>query len=450
MSELRLSRLLRGAQKNAVEDVAALVPGGVRVEDLEGKVLVSVGEPTGGQHPIRQHPIRVGARVVGIVTGSDEAERVARWIAHLFAREEEKLALAQETLGRYKELTVLYDLGDALSRVLDVREIAHMVVHEAQRFLAAAQATLYLVGDGRSTLEALAVAGAEEAPRVSLDEESLERRVLRSGRAELVEEVPLAEGGVSLGVGSIVCAPLRTGETVAGILRVTSAPGTRWTAGELKLLTSLAGSSAAAISHAVLHREQLHKQALRTRIDRFVSPGFVEDAMAGRAERAWEGLAVLYCDLARTGVGVGEAASTEAMVDALGAATCTALDVLLSHGATVHADSAEALVAVFPHDEGFTASALRAIDAAFALGERLARRRGGPLDRLPGVGIARGEPDRQGRHGDVFRGLGAAATLQAMATGRVLVDPDVAQALGGRRECVALPRPDAPAYEVRT
>ncbi|MCA9612592.1 MAG: hypothetical protein KC586_07520, partial [Myxococcales bacterium] len=69
MSELRLTRLLRGAQKSAIEDVAALVPGGVRVEDLEGKVLISLGEPSGSPHAIRQHPIRVGTRVVGIVTG---------------------------------------------------------------------------------------------------------------------------------------------------------------------------------------------------------------------------------------------------------------------------------------------------------------------------------------------------------------------------------------------
>lgn len=444
-TRLTLARLLRGAHRGAIEDVATLLPSGVRIEDTAGHALLSFGE----LDPEPQaFPIAIGSHVLGLVLGGAGSDRVARLVQHLYEREEEKLALAQETLGRYKELTVLYDLGESLSRVLDVSEIATRIVREAQRFLQASEATLYLVAASRTELDPIATAGeqpSEEASprRLTLEGDALEARVVRSGQAELVEDARRDETTLC----SLLCAPLRSGDEVFGILRVASGPHTRWTAGELKLVTSLAGSSASAISHAMLHREQLHKQALRSRIDRFVSPTFVEEALAG-TQGAREGLAVLFCDLTEPGL-AAEASSPQHVLDALGAATCTALAVLLAHGATVDAEHAETLVAVFPNDEGFAASALAATDAALALGLALGESHGGPLARVPGVGIARGDLDANGDTASVFRGIGVAASLQSTSGGRVLVDPDVAQALHGRRQCIALRRPDAPGYEVR-
>jgi len=454
-ARLTLARLLRGPHRRAIEDVAALLPSGVQIEDAAGTTLLSIGslDPDASTFPLFGGADgATSEHVLGIVRGGVGADRVARLVRHLYEREGEKLALAQETLGRYKELTVLYDLGESLSRVLDVGEIAARVVQEAQRFLQASEATLFLVAASRTELEPIAAAGERAAVRLSLDGGALEARVVRSGQAELVEDAPRDDGTFV----SLLCAPLRSGDEVFGILRVASEPRrpadvsrARWTAGELKLVTSLAGSSATAISHAMLHRDQLHKHALRSRIDRFVSPTFVEEALAGTHERAREGLAVLFCDLTEPGL-AAETSSAQDVLDALGAATCAALAVLLAHGATVDAEHPETLVAVFPNDDGFAASALAATDAALALGLALSRSHGGPLARVPGVGIARGDLAAGGDTAGVFRGIGVAAGLQSTAGGRVLVDPDVAQALHGRRECVALRRPDAPGYEVRT
>lgn len=181
-TRLTLARLLRGAHRGAIEDVATLLPSGVRIEDTAGHALLSFGE----LDPEPQaFPIAIGSHVLGLVLGGAGSDRVARLVQHLYEREEEKLALAQETLGRYKELTVLYDLGESLSRVLDVSEIATRIVREAQRFLQASEATLYLVAASRTELDPIATAGeqpSEEASprRLTLEGDALEACIERA------------------------------------------------------------------------------------------------------------------------------------------------------------------------------------------------------------------------------------------------------------------------------
>lgn len=439
MTRLDLGRLLRGPHRRAVEDVAALLPSPPCLEDERGRAVI--GERREGE----RHAIVVGDREIGAVWGAGGAT-LARLVAHLYEREQEKLALANETLGRYKELTVLYDLTDALSRVLEVREIARMVVEEAHRFLRAGEAVLFLVDPRHEKLDPIGAAGESRSSGALPIDEGLEGRVVRTGQAEIVEEARMPGEDAPR---SQLCAPLRSGESVFGILRVTSAANARWTAGELKLVTSLAGSAASAISHAVLHQEQLRKQALRSRIERFVGPTFVEHALEGRSDSARSALAVLFCDLAEVVSGVDADLRPEEVLDTMGAAMCVALDALLAHGATVNTTNGEMLVALFPHDDGFDAAARAATDAALALARALDRRGGGPLVHPPGIGVVGAEAASAEEHEAVVRSIGLAATLQAAADGRVLIDERVADAVRAhaRVDGPALAEPRA--YEVR-
>ena len=411
MRRLDLARLLRGAQRRAVEDVLALLPEPCRIDDATGRTLL------GDAHVGARHPILASGIEIGAVQGGQGAERVARVVAHLFDREQEKLALAAETLGRYKELTVLYDTSAALSRVLDVREVAALVAAEAQRFLGAREAAILLADHPGDRLQAIAQAGAATRGRADAEPSELERRVLASGRAELLED---AGAGVSL-----VCAPLRTGERVFGLLRVVGSERARWNAGDLKLVTSLAANAAAAISHATLHRDQLRQQALRNRIERFVSPALVEIALEGHARAEDEPIAVLVFDVGDLSRALDPELSADDVLAAMLEATSLAVDVLLEHGASVSTAQGELIVALFGREAGFGESARAATAAASALLCRLDPRRGGVLSHCPGVGVACVRDASA-----FFSGVAVAATLQSAAEGRILVDARVAAALG--------------------
>ncbi len=432
MARLDLARLLRGPQRRAVEDVIGLLPEPCRVDDARGKTLL--GTAASGA----RHPIVASGEEIGAVEGGIGADRVARLIAHLFGREQEKLALAAETLGRYKELTVLYDMSAALSRVLDVREVARLVADEAQRFLDASEAAILLLDPRRERLDPIAAAGERE---VAVDPTTgVEGRVLASGRAELIEERPVEEGG-----GSLVCAPLRSGEEVFGLLRVASRERARWNAGDLKLVTSLAANAAAAISHARLHRDQLRQQALRNRIERFVSPSLVEIALQDHAHDE-DGqpapIAVLVCDVGDLAHTLDPDLSDDEVLASMLAAMSIAMEVLLAHDASVSVAQGEMIVALFGRREGFQASARAAADAARALARRLDRRFGGELARSPGVGIGQVTSAEE-----FFPGVSAAAVLQSGAEGRILVDAHVARVLP--QPCEPVPPLGGAAVEAR-
>lgn len=437
MARLDLARLLRGAHRRAVEELVPLLGEPVRVEDERGKTLL--GQAERGD----RHEIKSGGATIGAVVGGAGAERLAHLIGHLYEREQEKLALAAETLGRYKELTVLYDMSSALSRVLDVDDVSRRIVDEAHRFLRASETTLFTLDRKKTALEPLATAGGSAAS-LSLDApEAIETRVLGTGQAELVE---IGEGG-----GSVMAAPLRFGEAVFGVLRVTSRERTPWTSGDLKLVTSLAANAASAVSHALLHRDRLREQALRSQIERFVSPALLEIAAEGRAAAHGDAVAVLVCDLSELMRSLDASLSPAEVLAEILAAASVALDVLLAHDAIVGTTQGETMVAFFGDGSEFRAAAQRAAAAATALARRLASR--GTAEGRPGVGIARVEPGLEDDPRRFYEGLGVAALLGAAAQGRVLCDDAVAEALPAAGhaaiEPLASPRGLLHAHEVR-
>jgi hypothetical protein len=406
-----------------VEDVLGLLSAPARIEDARGKILAG----TAGIEGPERAPIVSGGVEVGAVRGGAGIGKVAGLVAHLYEREQEKLALATETLGRYKELTVLYDMSSALSRVLDVEEVARKIVAEAHRFLRSSEAALYLLDRRGERLDPVASAG-EEATPISLlsilsgGDSALEVRALQTGQAELVEETQAG--------GSVMVAPLRSGESSFGLLRVASAGHAPWTAGDLKLVTSLAANAASAISHAMLHRDQLRQQALRNQIERFVSPTLLEAALEScEPDARDEPLAVIFSDVGELARSMDASATAGAVVGAMLGATSVAVSVLLEHGATVNTAQGEMIVALVCAQPGGAKAASRALDAAVALARRLDSRFGGPLPRSPGIGVALLELPATADLAPFFEAIGAAASLQAAADGRILAEDRIASAL---------------------
>jgi hypothetical protein len=408
MAKLTLARILRGSGKRVVEDALALV-GSARLEDANGKVLLGDTDAVGDRHPIGE---------LGAVVGAPGAERVARLVAHLLEREEEKLALADETLGRYKELTLLYDISDKLSRVIDVDEVCELVVGEAARFLGASSASILLVDPRREALEPIASTNMR-APSIAATS-GIEGRVLRTGRAEFVEDLTTTDERREPGVAALMVAPLRSGETVFGLLRVANHQAAAWTAGHLKLVTSLAGNAAAAISHAMLHQQRLRQQALRHQIERFASPWVLDAAFGTRKARS---IATLLCDVGDLARFV--ASDPESLMALVRHVTTSTLAALMAEGATAQLSQSELIL-------GFFDSPHAAVRAATTIVRTLDRQD----VRSPGLAITHAELPDQEPLESFYAAVGSAANLQRSADGRILVDASIASALAGTNHTV--------------
>lgn len=443
MPKLTLARILRGSGKRAVEDAAALVGAPVRLEDQNGKVLLGDPAATGERFAISN---------LGALVGPPSAERLARIVSHLLEREEEKLALADETLGRYKELTLLYDISDKLSRVLDVDEVCDMVVREAARFLNASSASILLVDHRREVLEPIASTDERTRTRNLAASSGVEGRVLRTGRAEFVEDVTTTTEVREPGVCALMVAPLRSGETVFGLLRVTNSEAAAWTAGDLKLVTSLAGNAAASISHAMLHRERLRQQALRHQIERFASPWALDAAFGPR--RNGRTVAALLCDVGDLAGSVDTGTDPESLMAIVRRVTTLTLAGLMAEGATAQLSHSELIVGLFASADGLVPAAQAAVRAATTIVRTLDRELAGLVARTPGLAITHAELPEGDPTEAFFAAVGAAANLQRNAHGRILVDEKIATVLSDSPQAPMehtgeLPGVNGKIYEVR-
>jgi len=418
MRKLTLARVLRGSTKRAVEEIAELVGAPFSVQDAEGKVLLGDRAAVGERYPIT---------TLGAVVGPPPAERLAKLLAHLAEREEEKLALADETLGRYKELTLLYDISDKLSRVLDVDEVCELVVEEAARFLGASSVSILLLDRRREILDPIACSNPSARTHRMAATAGIEGRVLRTGRAEFVEDLTTTSELREPGVAALMVAPLRSGETVFGLLRAANNEVAAWTAGHLKLVTSLAGNAAAAISHALLHRERLRQQALRHQIERFASPWALNAAFGERARDQRRAVATVLCDVGDVARFVATGEDPEELMAIMRRATMAALAALMAEGATAQLSHSELIVGLFTSADGPDSAARAAVRAATAIVRRLERELGGVAS--PGLAITHTElPDGDPTEA-FFAAIGSAANLQRGAEGRILVDESIAAVL---------------------
>ncbi len=398
--KLSLKRILRGSQNELLTNLRSIAQESFRVEDVKGKVLFGDPDLRGQVHEVNHD-----GELLGRVVGGSAAELVAQMLEHSASKEAEKRALANETLERYKELNLLYDLSASLSEVLTVDAVAERVVTAAHGFLNGSCTALLLRTHGDSTRVIMCEPpDALETPPDELLE--VERRVLETGRAELFQSE----------AGAILSAPLKDSRQVFGLLRARHDDPEAWSAAELKVVTSLAATAAGAVSHAILHQGQLEEQARRGDIERFISPDLISTAVADGAKRA----VVVFCDLARA-TALGRSVDPEDVLRVTDQARRKALQALIGSGATVNLTQNDMLVAVFAAEsdevcaQGATAAA-RYIKKLISQVD--------PMGFMNDIGIGVSMTGSM-ESGVFFDGVERAAQLQAESHGRILIDEEL-------------------------
>ena len=233
------------------------------IEDVDGKLLMAAGNPEEGN----RYQVNVAGEVIGWVRGTGKAESIASLLSHQAETENEKKTLARETLNKYKEITLLYDSVEKISSCLDTKEVARLVIEEARRVITLSSISVLLLNKESDSLEIIGGFGlVPETSAVVRRDVGIAGSVWASGRAEIVNDVHadrrFVEGTVA--VSSLMCAPLKAKDSVAGVIKLCSDRPVTYTAEDLKLFTTLASLAAVAIENASLY-EQL-KDAFYTTV----------------------------------------------------------------------------------------------------------------------------------------------------------------------------------------
>ena len=238
--EIRLKKLLRR------EDVAAVLTA---VSDGQDAVVDAKGRRLAG--PLVDGPsvpvTRPDGTLLGTVTGP-RAAATAGVLTALAGNEQERRELADEVLDMYREVNLLYALGEVLATATDRADLAARALREATRHVPVDVAYLVVDIDGRTVL---ASRGASQPTGIPDD--------LTRLRIESADE------------GSLLVAPLAFRDTQRGAI-VLHRGTDPFEAGDLKL-TGAVAAQCAGVLERILDEERRaraaadREEALRRQLD---------------------------------------------------------------------------------------------------------------------------------------------------------------------------------------
>lgn len=233
------------------------------IEDETGRILVA----TDTAQRDDSYPVHAAGVLIGRVFGNEKVAPIASLLSFQAESEVEKRTLATETLNKYKEITLLYDMVELVSSCLDTKEVARLVIEQARRVIHLTSVSVLLLDKDSGIMELVADHGHEfeVATNVKFGV-GIAGSVWANGRAEIVNDVmsDLRFVGGAVRISSLMCAPLKAKDKVVGVIKLGSEEPVNYTAEDLKLFTTLASLAAVAIENASLY-EQL-KEAFYTTV----------------------------------------------------------------------------------------------------------------------------------------------------------------------------------------
>lgn len=258
-------RRIVGRQPEAHALVAAFVEAlgeHVAIEDAEGRLLH--GGPAAARD--ESFAVRSGEASLGVVRGPERTRAVALLLEHLAQREGERKALGAEVLHLYREINLIYSFSEKLAALLDVALVAQLTLQEARQMIVATDGVVMLLDETSGGLTAVHGFGEELGALAGLQRGlGIIGGVAASGVGEVVNDLEHDPRRVAshTAIRALICAPMKVGERVIGVIALGSTLPMAYTAAELKLVNTLALQTATAIENARLFERTV--QAARER-----------------------------------------------------------------------------------------------------------------------------------------------------------------------------------------
>jgi signal transduction histidine kinase len=213
--------------------------------------------PTGMAAPVQARGELVGALVVAVPHTLEPHETAA---LQLLARvlslvAENGLAqkdLLQETLDRYREINLLYRVGETIAASLDLAQVNGLILNECVRLVRADEGAVMLKDRESGQLTVWASRGLDAVedigPGIPLGHEPAEQ-VFRSGETQVFEQP--AQGRRKRPLAALLCVPLKTKDEVLGVISLAhTRPDRTFRVSEIRLLNALAAQAVVAIDNA--------------------------------------------------------------------------------------------------------------------------------------------------------------------------------------------------------
>ena len=350
-----------------IDDILSALDTQVSIVDNADNLLKGVGS----NREANRFPILLEGEELGWVYGDEKAAAVASMLNHLAVMEFEKKTLAQETLDKYKEISLLHSLADRMTTCLDTREVVRLVMDEAKKMVHADFGSIRLLSEKTGTIDVVGAFGdACNQIKTLRSGEGIEGSVFLSGKAEIVNEIPsdprYTEGEVN-GLQSMMCAPLRTVDREIGVITVGSRSQHTYTSGDLKMFTALTLQASSSIENAVFHENKLREERIKNNLERYIAPQIVTAILQERGDFPLiplrRNIAILFSDI-RNFSRTCEEMLPEKIVGYLNEYFTKMVDIIFQHGGTLNKFVGDMIFAFFGAPAPFADNEKRTIDSA--------------------------------------------------------------------------------------
>ncbi len=255
----------------------------VCIEDESGKILLGEANPAAAF----QIPVIAENQTIGWVRGDENAALIAQLLNHLSEKELERKKLGTEVLNLYQEVNLIFNFSEKLAQTIGAPAISKITLDEARHVIRSDNGVIVLWDENSRQLQV--VASSEE---LFFDQEKINTeiqllfKIIFGGQSEILSDLAmLIDAGIILpDVKSVIYSALKVKHRIMGAIILANHEATPYTAGDLKLLTTLALQSSAAIESALLYEKNIREanereKAMRTIYDatnKFVPHEFIQ------------------------------------------------------------------------------------------------------------------------------------------------------------------------------
>lgn len=231
---------------------------GVFIEDENGKLLLGNAEI----NPVFEQSIFFDNEIIGCVKGDDKTGLIANLLTLLYAKEAEKKKMGTEVLSLYKEVNLMFNFSDKLAQAIGAPEISKITLVEAKGVVKSDSAVIVLWDEGNRRLKVMANGGELFFDEKTINRElSLLFKIILSGQSEIITDISFLKdaGIISTQVQSIIYSALKVNQRIMGAIIMAGNNPEQYSANDLKLLTTLALQSSAAIESALLYEKNIRE-----------------------------------------------------------------------------------------------------------------------------------------------------------------------------------------------
>lgn len=318
-------------------------------------------EPGFWAEPIRTKDVLIGA-VVGHYSGGDFGP-LKKWINFLnkqinriTRKEMEKKDILQDSLDKYREINILYNLSEKICpHFLDMDKLIHHALDEAQKNVRAENGSIMLIDDSTDELCIMGAFGTEISKnklRLKLGE-GIAGAVAATGKGDIVNDVHRDpryiqdEGHIK----NLLCVPLKSRDRVFGVINFSNSVQDKpFISRDLKLMGTLATQLATAIENNYLVKENIEKERVKNNLSRYVSQKLVETIMKGESDISLGGVqknvTILFSDI-RGFSSFSEGMEPSLLVEVLNLYFTEMVKIIFEHDGTLDKFVGDMIMVVF-------------------------------------------------------------------------------------------------------